>query len=141
MANIREYNPAKYNSALALALKEFDEFSQPAWAQFVKSSPNKQRPIAEIDFWYKRAASILRQVYLKGSVGVQRLRSRYGGNKNRGNQPSQFRRASGKMIRTILQQAESAGLLEKSTDKKAGRKLTEKGIKFLESISISNGEQ
>jgi len=38
------------------------------------------------------------------------------------------------MIRLILQQAEKAGLLEKSTGKKKGRKLSQKGIKLLDSI-------
>jgi ribosomal protein S19E (S16A) len=38
------------------------------------------------------------------------------------------------MIRLILQQAEKAGLLEKSEGKKKGRKLTKKGVKFMEEI-------
>ena len=85
------------------------------------------------DFWYKRAASILRQIYIRKNIGVNRLKVRYGGKKNRGVKPSEFRKGSGKIIRTILQQAEKAGFVEK-TEKPKGRKLTEKGKKFLESI-------
>jgi len=123
-----------YNKKLAEALKKNPEFKIPEWAFFVKSSVSKERPPIDEDFWFKRAASILRQLYIHGVVGVGRLRTRYGGRKNRGMKPEEFRKASGKIIRVILQQAEKAGLAEKVKDKKAGRRLTEKGKEFLESI-------
>ena len=134
MADIRTIHPEKYNKSLAEALKEIHEFEKPEWIDFVKSGPHKVRPIAEDDFWHKRAASILRQIYIRGIVGVGRLRTRYGGRKDRGMQPPEFRKASGKIIRVILQQAEKAGLIEKSKEKKAGRKITEKGKIFLEDL-------
>lgn len=140
--DIRSISPEKYNKALAEALKSVKEFEQPEWSQFVKTSTHKKRPTQEEDFWFKRAASILRQIYLNGVVGVERLRTRYGGRKNRGQKPAEFRKGSGKMIRVILQQAEAAGFIEKvKTPKKAGRKLTEKGKEFLESISIKGGKE
>src|SRR3989344_4727594 len=125
MNDIRAIQSQKYNSILADALKKIPEFEKPEWVDFVKSSTSKQRPIAEVDFWHKRAASILRQIYIKGIVGVERLRTRYGGRKNRGSQPPEFRKGGGKIIRTILQQAESASLIEKYKGKKSGRKLTD----------------
>ena len=130
----REINPQKYNFALAEALKKIKEFEAPFWVHIVKTSTHKERPSFDPDFWYKRSASILKQVYLKGTIGVSRLRSRYGGRKKRGNRPREFRKGGGKIIRTILQQAESAGLLIKSDSGKPGRQLTEKGKKFLESV-------
>lgn len=123
----------EYNKKLAEALKKLEEFEAPEWSYFVKTSVARSRPPNE-EFWHKRAASILRQIYIKGIVGVGRLRTRYGGRKKRGMKPEEFRKASGKMIRLMLQQAEKAGLLEKSSGKKKGRKLTSKGIKFLEGI-------
>jgi len=135
MADIRTIHPGKYNKTLADALKEIPEFQKPEWIFFVKSSTHRARPIGEEDFWYKRAASILRQIYIRGTVGVQRLRTRYGGRKDRGVKPAEFRRSGGKIIRSILQQAEKAGFLEKSKEKKAGRKLTEKGKNFLEGFA------
>src|SRR3989344_4484631 len=133
MVDIRTIEAGKYNIKLAEAIKDIKEFQKPEWVDFVKTSTHKQRPSVDPDFWYKRAASILRQIYIKGVVGVERLRSRYGGRKDRGSQPPEFRKAGGKLIRKILQQAESAGFLEKSKERKAGRKLTEKGKSFLES--------
>jgi ribosomal protein S19E (S16A) len=54
--------------------------------------------------------------------------------------PERFVRAGGKIIRTILQQADKAGLTEaireiKGTkEKRPGRKLTAMGKKFLEEL-------
>lgn len=124
----------EFNEKLAEALKQIPEFKQPEWAYFVKTSVSRERPPRESEFWHKRAASILRQLYINKIVGVSKLKTRYGGVKNRGVRPSEFRTGSGKIIRVILQQAESAGLVEKSKAKKSGRKLTAKGIKLLEGI-------
>ncbi len=134
MADIRAISPIEYNTKLAEALKEVSELEQPAWVDFVKTSSHKKRPTLDPDFYYKRAASILKQAYLKGIIGVSRLRSRYGGRKKAGMKPAKFVKAGGKIIRTILQQSEVAGLLEKATGKKAGRQLTSEGKKLLESI-------
>ena len=134
MADIRAIEPGKYNKLLADALKKVPEFKVPEWVLFVKTGTQKTRPSSEEDFWYKRAASVLRQLYLRGTVGVQRLRTRYGGRKDRGMKPPRFMKSGGKIIRVILQQAETAGLAEKSTVKKAGRILTSKGKEFLEAI-------
>ncbi len=124
----------EFNKKLAEALKQKEEFKMPEWALYVKTSVARERPPAEEDFWHKRAASILRQLYIKGVVGVGRLRTRYGGRKNRGMKPEKFRKGSGKIIRIILQQAEKAGLVEKYKGKKSGRQLTKKGKELLEGV-------
>ena len=134
MTNVRAIEPGKYNKLLAEAIKKIPEFKKPEWVDFVKTGAQKARPNVEEDFWQKRAASILRQLYLHGVVGVQRLRSRYGGRKDRGMRPPEFVRAGGKIIRVILQQSDSAGLTEKIKGKKSGRQLTQKGRELLENI-------
>lgn len=131
---IYDTEPQEYNNKLAEALKQFSEFKAPDWLDFVKSSVARARPIQEKDFWHKRAASILRQLYVRGVVGVGRLKTKYGGKKKRGMKPERFRKASGKIIRVILQQAEQAGLVEKAKGKKAGRQLTKKGKQFMDEI-------
>ena len=112
MTSVFELDAQEYNLKLAEALKKISEFKEPKWVQFVKSSPSKARPIDDLDFWHKRAASILRQIYINGSVGVNRLRTRYGSKKARGYKPAEFRKAGGKIIRTILQQADAVGFTE-----------------------------
>ncbi len=134
MAKIKSNEPGEYNKILAEALKKTGNFNVPDWVALVKTGANKERPNIDPDFWYKRAASILRQIYIRQIVGVERLRSRYGGRKDRGVRPAEFRKAGGKIIRVILQQAEAAGIVEKSDGKHKGRKLTDKGRQFLESV-------
>ena len=136
MSKVLSGNSQEYNLKLAEALKKVPEFEVPEWIDFVKSGPSKERPINEDDFWYKRAASILRQIYKNKTVGVSRLRTKYGSKQNRGSKPERFKKAGGKIIRTILQQSDKAGFTEiyKMKSKRCGRKLTEKGIKFLEDI-------
>ncbi|PIN90737.1 30S ribosomal protein S19e [Candidatus Pacearchaeota archaeon CG10_big_fil_rev_8_21_14_0_10_34_76] len=138
MTDIRNIEAGKYNTLLAAALKESGDFEQPEWVNFVKTGTHKVRPVNEVDFWYKRSASILRQVYIKGIVGVERLRTRYGGRKNRGAEPAKFYKGAGKIIRTILKQAEEAGLVETVKDKKPGRRITAKGREFMEKIVGEN---
>lgn len=132
-----------YNKKLAEALKQIPEFQQPEWSLFVKSGVAKKRPPQEEDFWHKRAASILRQIYINKTVGVNRLKTRYGSRQNRGMSPERFKKGSGKIIRTILQQAEKSELLEKKNEpgKRAGRSLTEKGKELLENIKFDNSQK
>ncbi len=138
--SVYKLNPQEYNLKLAEALKKIPEFKRPEWAMFVKSGPSKERPIEDPDFWNKRAASILRQIYRKEVVGVSRLRTKYGSKQNRGMRPERFKKASGKIIRTILQQSDAAGLTEIAKDirrvrsKRPGRTLTKKGKEFLEGV-------
>ncbi|OYT42114.1 MAG: 30S ribosomal protein S19e [Candidatus Aenigmarchaeota archaeon ex4484_224] len=133
MITVRDVNAQKLVERLKEELKKFKEIEEPLWAKFVKSGVHKERPPEQEDFWYIRAASILRRLYLNGPVGVERLRSYYGGRKKRGRRPERFRKASGAIIRKILQQLENAGLVQK-VDKK-GRILTPKGRSLLDRIA------
>jgi small subunit ribosomal protein S19e len=137
---VYEMDAQEFNLKLADALKKIPEFKAPEWVFFVKSGPSKERPIDDEDFWYKRSASILKNIYRKDSVGVERLRTKYGSKKNRGFKPEEFRKSSGKIIRTILQQSDKAGFTEIQKaikgirSKRPGRILTEKGKSFLEEL-------
>ncbi|MFH1801261.1 MAG: 40S ribosomal protein S19 [archaeon] len=139
--SIYSLSAQEYNLKLAEALKKIPEIKSPEWAEFVKSGSAKERPIDDEDFWYKRTASVLKQIYKKKSIGVERLKTKYGSKKNRGMKPERFRKAGGKIIRTILQQCDAAGFTEIQKpvrgvkSKKPGRILTEKGKSFLEEVN------
>jgi len=133
-------DPVKFVPALAEVLKGMDEFAVPEWANYVKSGVSRERPPVSEDFWYTRAASILRQLYIHGVVGVGKLRTRYGSKKDRGGSPDKFKKAGGKIIRVILQQAEAAGLVEKVLRLQHGRRLTAKGRELLDSIEVESKE-
>ncbi len=137
--NILQYDPQVYNSSLAKALKDVPEFVVPEFVHFVKSGSSKERPIENPEeFWYKRSASILRQIYKNKTVGVNRFRTRFGSKKNRGMQPEIFKKSSGKIIRLILQQCDKAGFTEikKGKKERSGRRITPKGKEFLEGIKV-----
>lgn len=137
---VYDMNAQEYNLKLAEALKNVPEFKKPEWIDYVKSGSSRERPINDPGFWHKRAASILRQIYKNKTKGVNRLRTKYGGRKNRGVKPERFRRGGGKIIRTILQQSDKAGFTEISKkirgvkESSSGRKMTDKGKKFLEAV-------
>lgn len=132
MKNVRTVPANKLIEKLKEELKKFEEIKPPTWVKFVKSGVHKERPPEQLDFWYVRAASVLRRIYLNGPVGVSRLRSYYGGRKSKGYRPAHFRKASGNIIRKILQQLENVGFIEKC---KKGRKITSKGEKFMNKIA------
>ena len=136
MTQIYDVQSEKFIIAVAAELKKMPEFTMPEWAYFVKTGIAKSRPPADSEWWYKRAASILRQAYSRGIIGVNRLRTKYGSKQNRGVKPKRFKKAAGKNIRNILQQAEKAGFIEKfKGTKRTGRRLTPKGKEFLERIA------
>ncbi|WP_457549848.1 30S ribosomal protein S19e [Archaeoglobus sp.] len=117
---------------VAERLKEMPEFAPPEWAKFVKTGVHKERAPEQEDWWWIRVASIFRKVYIDGPVGIERLRTAYGGRKNRGVKPEKFRKGSGSIIRKALQQLEKAGFVTKT---KEGRIVTPKGRSFLDKIA------
>ncbi len=117
---------------VAEKLKKIETIKPPEWARFVKTGMHKERPPVRDDWWYVRAAAVLRSVYKLGPIGVSKLRRKYGGLKNRGFASEHFYKGSGSIIRKILQQLEKAGLVkqeEKGVHK--GRSLTKQGFELL----------
>ncbi|MFN3528076.1 MAG: 30S ribosomal protein S19e [Candidatus Altarchaeaceae archaeon] len=131
--NVYDVPADKLINKVAIDLKENIKFKKPEWADFVKTGVSRERAPDNPDWWWIRAASILRKLYIRGKpVGVSRLRTAYGGRKNRGVAPEHFYKGSGKIIRTILQQFDELGFTEK-VDK--GRIITPKGTSYLDKIS------
>ena len=107
------------------------------WAKFVKTGHHKDRLPDQEDWWYIRSAAILRTVAKLGPIGTEKLRTKYGGRKNRGHKPERHYKASGSIIRNILQQLEKSGLV-KQVEKEGhkGRVLAPKGTSFLDKIAV-----
>jgi len=132
MTKLFEVEPAKIVSSLAKELQNVENIKAPDWANFAKTGVHKQRPPVKKDWWYNRAAGILRSVYLLGPVGTEKLRIKYGGKKNYGVGAEHHVKGSGSVARKILQQLEAAGFVkhsEKGVHK--GRVLTGKGEALL----------
>ena len=101
---------------------------------FAKSGAHVERPPENDSFWYLRGASILRKIYVRGTLGTQRLRAEYGGKRNRGAKPGEHRKAGGSIIRKLLQQLEAVGYIKKV---KVGRVITPAGQKFLDNTAYA----
>ena len=122
----------------ALAADLEDRIDAPDWATYAKSGPDREFPPEEEDFWYVRAASVLRRVAIDGPVGVDRLSTHYGGTTGGSNRyrvaPNHRSDASEKVIRTILQQLEEAGLVERPPNDE-GRVVSAEGRSLLDSTA------
>ena len=132
MVIARDVEAQKLTEHAKEELKKIKEIQPPAWAMFAKSGTNRNRPPIQPDFWYIRAASVLRRIYVDGPVGTSKLRTFYGGRKIYGTKPPHFKKSGGNIIRKIFQQLEAAGMIEKASK---GRKITKKGQKFLDNIA------
>jgi hypothetical protein len=77
---------------------------------------------------------MLRKIYVKGNLGTERLRTEFGGKRNRGAKPGQHRKAGGSIIRKLLQQFEAAGLIKKM---KTGRVIAPAGQKLLDNTAYT----
>ncbi|MEM4295458.1 MAG: 40S ribosomal protein S19 [Candidatus Anstonellales archaeon] len=124
--DLTRISPYKHILKTAEMLKAMS-LEKPSFVDFVKSGAHKQRPPEHEDFFYIRAAAILRKA-AKMPVGVNRLRKAFGGRKTGRVKPEHKRKAGGKIIRAALQNLEKLGLLKK-TEK--GRVITNKGMQLL----------
>lgn len=131
MVTVYDVKPNDLIEAAKEKLK--DKIEQPEWSQFVKTSSAKERPPEQPDWWYWRAAAVFRKIYKEGPIGVNRLRREYSDRRDRGHGPDHSRFAGGKIVRTIVQQLEDAGFLEKEEGE--GRAVTPQGHSFLDNVA------
>ena len=134
MTTVYDASAAELISATKSELMKIKEIQLPEWSKFVKTGAHKERPPAQKDWWHIRCASLLRAIYLKGPIGVEKLRTRYGGKKNMGTRKEHFKKASGNIIRKALQQLETAGLIKKAVGNR-GREISPKGMSMLDKLA------
>ncbi|MBT7241454.1 MAG: 40S ribosomal protein S19, partial [Candidatus Diapherotrites archaeon] len=123
-----------YDVPIAYLIEETAEklktdIEEPEFTKYVKTGVHRERAPQRDDWFYVRMASILYRAYKWNVIGTERLRSYYGGKRNRGVKEEHQYKASGKVIRSAVQKLEAGGYLEKAQPK--GRKLTPKGQKLL----------
>lgn len=138
MVTVFDADPQVLIQRTAKELKNNNKMQAPDWSKFVKTGSHKEKPPTDPDWWYVRAAAVLRAIYIKGPIGVSKLRTKFGGKVYRGKnlKPRHVRKCSGSIIRKILQQLEAAGFLAKEEKAiKKGRKISGTGRKFLDKIA------
>ncbi len=129
MATLYDVPASKLIEELSKELKANEMIRPPKWSGFVKTGTDREKQPADKDWWYTRAASVLRKVHIQGPIGIPTLRRLYGGKGNIGTKPDAQRRGSGSVIKHVLVQLEKAGLVEKT---KRGRITTPAGISLLD---------
>ncbi|MDE1870769.1 MAG: 30S ribosomal protein S19e [Candidatus Micrarchaeota archaeon] len=130
MANVYDVKSSDVVRLAAERLK--GKIVKPSYVDFVKSGPNKERVPDDVDFFYVRSASILRQVYINGPIGVSRLRTRYGSRKEHVVHRRHHIRAGGSIIRDALQGLEKLNYVKNT---RSGRIITPQGRSFMDKIA------
>lgn len=129
MATVYDVRASDVIDLAAERLRE--KVKRPAYVEFVKSGAGRERAPADPNFWYVRSASILRQVYLNGPVGVSRLRTKYGNKREHVVHKKHHVKASGSIIRDAFKELERVGYVKNT---KAGRVITPQGRSFIDRI-------
>ncbi len=132
MVSVHDVPSGKLIPALAEQVKGLPGLEEPDWARMVKTGSHAERPPTNSEWWFTRAASIMRKLYLHGPVGLGDLERAYGGSKALHYFPKHHRDAGGSSIRKILKQLEQADLVSKTPK---GRVLTPKGRAMLDRVS------
>lgn len=136
MTSVNDVSPSEIVKQLAEKLKKNEHITAPSWAAFAKTGVSKDRPPVQVDWWQIRAASVLLKIFKYGPIGVSKLRTAYGSKKNRGVRPEKFFRASGNVLRKILQQLDKAGYTKQTQiGVHKGRVITKEGKLLLNSVA------
>jgi len=133
MTTVYDAIPDHLIRKVAEELRKRKEITPPAWAAFAKTGAHKEMPPEDPDWWYVRSAAVMRRVYVDGPLGVQRMRSFYGGKKDRGSRPNAFRKGSGSVLRKALQQLEACKFI---VHDKAGRRISPAGQSFMDAMAL-----
>ncbi|HKM09953.1 MAG TPA: 30S ribosomal protein S19e [Candidatus Methanomethylophilaceae archaeon] len=114
-------------------LKENDNIVPPEWAEYVKTGRHTEKAPMQDDWWFTRAASVLRKLYVKGPMGTSRLAAEYGGFADRGSMPNKAVKGSRNIVRKCMIQLETAGLLV--SKEKQGRSVSPAGQSLLDNAA------
>ena len=134
---VRDVKAADFIAAYAEHLKRSGKMELPKWWDIVKTGTHKELSPYDKDWYYIRAASIARKVYLRQNTGVGALKKVYGSAGRRGAMRQHHHKACGGLIRTILHQLEAMKVVEKSPEGvcKGGRRITSHGQQDLDRIA------
>ncbi|CAO2833369.1 unnamed protein product [Amaranthus hypochondriacus] len=130
---VKDVAPHDFVKAYAAHLKRSGKVELPPWTDIVKTGVLKELAPYDPDWYYIRAASMARKIYLRGGLGVGAFRRIYGGSKRNGSRPRHFGKSSGGVARHILQQLEQMKIVE--IDPRGGRKITSSGQRDLDQVA------
>lgn len=132
---VKDVPADEFIKAAAEFLKRQPKFDVPKYHDIVKTSVIKEFAPYDEDWFYIRAASILRKVYLRKGTGVGALKKWYGGSDgtHRGTKKAHFGTASGAIIRKAMLELEKLEMMEHCDN--GGRVITSKGRAEMDRIA------
>ncbi|KAK9066579.1 hypothetical protein SSX86_013902 [Deinandra increscens subsp. villosa] len=130
---VKDVSPHEFVKAYAAHLKRSGKMELPLWTDIVKTATFKELAPYDPDWYYIRAASMARKIYLRGGLGVGAFQRIYGGRKRNGSAPPHFCKSSGGVARHILQQLQTMNIVD--FDTKGGRKITSNGRRDLDQVA------
>eukprot|EP00793_Prasinoderma_coloniale_P005822 PRCOL_00004296-RA len=135
---VKDVPAAAFVKEYAAHLKRSGKIELPPWVDLVKTSVAKELAPYDPDWYYIRAASIARHVYIRPDVGVGGFKKRFGSKYRRGTRAMHHRDAAGGHIRHMLQQLEAIKVIRKSD--KGGRRITPDGQRDLDRIASKSDD-
>merc|ERR1712136_459199 len=133
MSSVKDVDQQKFVVGFADFLKKSGKMTVPEWADLIKLSRFNEQGPHNPDWFYVRAASMARHLYIRAPAGVGSFTKIYGARKRNGTAPSHFMRASQSVSRRVLQALESMALVEQDTN--GGRRLTSQGRRDMDRIA------
>ncbi|MCL5408249.1 MAG: 30S ribosomal protein S19e [Candidatus Thermoplasmatota archaeon] len=131
MVNFKDIPPEMLIMEVSSRLSK--EIPEPKWVKEVKTGQHKERGPSDANWYYIRAASLLRKVAVNSPIGIEKLASEYGGKVDRGSKAHHAGKGSRKVLRTALQDLEKLGYVLKG---KKGRSISSAGTKLLNSAAL-----
>ncbi|XP_011621085.1 40S ribosomal protein S19 isoform X2 [Amborella trichopoda] len=129
---VKDVSPHEFVKSYSAHLKRSGKIELPKWVDLVKTGTFKELAPYDPDWYFIRAASMARKIYLRQGIGVGGFQKIYGGRKRNGSCPPHFCKSSGAVARHILQQLEKVKIIE--FDPKGGRRITSSGQRDLDQV-------
>merc|ERR1712180_23386 len=133
MSSVKDVDQQLFVVGFADFLKKSGKMQVPEWADLIKLSRFNEQGPHNPDWFFVRAASVARHLYIRAPAGVGAFTKIYGARKRNGSAPSHFMRSSQSVSRRVLQSLEEMSLVEK--DSNGGRKLTSQGRRDMDRIA------
>ena len=131
---VKDVPAADFVVALSQYFKKSGKMDLPEWTVLVKTGVRKELSPQDPDWYYVRAASVARKIYLRGGIGVGAFSKVYGGSYRRGAKTCHFSKSARGLHRHILQQLQKIDIVAKKPEQK-GRWLTTNGQRELDTIA------
>ena len=130
---VKDVDAGKWIKGFAGHLKTQGSLEVPEFVDYAKTSAAKVLAPLDPDWYYVKAAAVLRRVYLRPFTGIGGLRKVFGSVYGK-SRPLHFKRAAGGVLRHVLQSLEKLNLLTKSDD--GGRVITKAARRDCDRVAM-----